>query len=1452
MSETISGVLYIGSGVTPDITLSNTTGINTLFNTNKQNIDFGVYGTGNNSLLYFDASTGRLGLGTGLPDAILHVVAPCAKDGLIVESVTNCPTGVTLLLVHNPQTPPQTGSYPAIINLAGRDTNYQEVYYGQIMSKILDPVTGFTSGEIIFTVDNKGVNTPVFQASLSNTILGGNSSASGFNYTIIGSNIKSTGNNLVSIGAQTSGEYTSGIIVGNNNYISGIKSLGLINLSSILGASNTTIGESINLSGVNNTLIGREVNVSGLSNIVLGNNNNILSSSTVGLAQLASISGLSGIVLGYSPTNLGHNNIYIGNFTNISGSNNSLIGSIVSVTGNTNIIHGNDENIIGSGLICLGSQQNISNVSSGLLIGNNINLLDSYRTIILGMGNNTNEGLEESILIGINNNLASGTPTQLLLVGQKNVTRDIIGSLIIGNSNNASGSVTNNIIVGDTNAVPPTSNNNLVLGALNNQTGVYIDSVGSISGTPRRINNAVNNSITAGINNIIYGGNSDILLGNKNSVSGSNVNIIGSFNNIKNASNTYGIGNSNFVVGDRIGTIGSKTAVVGRDSIVFNTADKKVDVFGSGNIVIGHNQMVSSGIAIGTNNKLDGINNIVYGRDNTLGSTRNQFYATDNIGTNIVIPSVGILNKYIEGDEILVCLQNPPSLTNTFVREIANVVENTIDNTTTISVTIPMAIDSSNGYYSVNNAFDDNNSSSTTVSGLVMPYRRQGGAGGIETDPIYGSDNTIIGNKNTYSLSSGVVIGNNNNISGVKNLVLGYNITGVADHTVYIGSSNDNKIILDDSKLVINSGQIQDRFIIKSSIDNTSIVNTNLTNNRVGINTNDPSSALSVSGLITTSGFRMGFSAPDQYVLATDINGVGSWQLPVRLSGTNGGLLYRVSDKVASGLDGVIYTPSTNQINFNLGGNNGFYITSTGLFVNDDASNYRFRIRGSGGVDFARTLFDTNFSQNRIDIFNISGNSGTFSGLTVSNAINLPTGLTGTYLFVNNNGRLSSATMPVNTILFANSNSLTSGNTSLRWIDSQRVMAMGATGIVSYDTLSTSSFDSLYNIILSSNSQIDTTFNNLGLGSRFSVLKSGTSPAATRAGFHITPTGSVAINTPLADVAVNNIGGTALYVNGKSWSKSLRIGDGNIASGLYLKTDAEGNLIPSILDIKTQISGYASDNIGFPSYPLNVYSVSQGGSNFLVNIGFTKRKSDGTDLTVLDDGVYPVWDGDSWVSSKFLAVHNSTRTGTDLQTANGIEFGYKSLCTRTNHNHTYAAGSFKPSDDFYDGSSQYARYYLRTRTTDGGQVKPLVTNWSKNSVNVVETSNNCINLGNFSDYTNTEYDRVWTYRIEASVLWQAGSSQTPNPNATRYGGGFFIEGSLIRTASGIKFTKLGTENVRYYGEALPNGMGIGTVINTTDSPRLTIQASGAPGYTAIWSATAFITQINHPGGDTLY
>ena len=50
-------------------------------------------------------------------------------------------------------------------------------------------------------------------------------------------------------------------------------------------------------------------------------------------------------------------------------------------------------------------------------------------------------------------------------------------------------------------------------------------------------------------------------------------------------------------------------------------------------------------------------------------------------------------------------------------------------------------------------------------------------------------------------------------------------------------------------------------------------------------------------------------------------------------------------------------------------------------------------------------------------------------------------------------------------------------------------------------------------------------------------------------------------------------------------------------------------------------------------------------------------------------------------------------------------------------------------------------------------------------------------------------------------------------------------------------------------------MGIGTRIDTdsqTTVPRLSIVATGVTGKTAMWSATAQVHQLNHPGSYNLY
>lgn len=1450
MSQTINDNLNIGSGVNPDIVLSQQSGINTIFNANKQDIDFKIYSTGNSNLTY-DASTGRLGIGTGLPDAVLHVVAPCAKDGLIVESVTNCPTGVTLLLVHNPQTQPVSGSYPAIINLAGRDTNYNEIYYGQILSKILDPNTGATSGEIIFTVDQTGVNKPVFVANLNNVVLGGNNIASGSNYDVVGNYNFLSGILYNNIGSYNSGIVNSGIVIGNNNTLNGSQLFIFANNSVMSGISGIGVGNSITASGSNNILMGNIVNITGLNNILLGSNNNANISSTVGLAQGLISAGSSGIVLGSNISNTGHFNIYIGNNTSVSGSNNNLIGSLVYLTGNNNLSYGNQNVINGNNLICIGSYQTASNINSGIFIGNSIGSNDAVRSIVIGIGNTSatdQQGLSDSILLGVNNTLFSGSPDKMLLVGQNNSVRDITNSLVVGNQNNASGTINNTVFVGNTNAAGTDSNNNIILGILNNQTGAYIDTAGNISGIAKRINIATNNSVIAGINNLQYGGLSNNIVGNKNSVSGSNDTVIGSFNNLRNTSRSYSVGNSNYMVGNNLGAIGSKTLMIGSESVAFNNSNNRMAVYGSGNIVIGYNQVVSSGLVVGTNNNVYGLNNIIYGRNNTLGSISHSFSMDGLSSFSITVPSLNVSNKYTAGDLALLIVNSPASTSHSFVREIINITEDTINNTTTLQFSTSITLSAENGYYSVNENFDDNNAATSVVSGLLMPYVVGGGAGGPETNPMYGSNNIIIGSNNKYTYSSGIAIGFNNNVSGVKNVVVGYGLSGVADNSLYIGTNNLNKIILDNNRTVFNSGKIQDNFIVKSTSDNTSVLNIDLNNNRVGVNTNNPTADLSVSGLTSTSTIRVGFSSPDQYVLTSNVNGYGTWQLPVRLSGLDTGLMCRINEKVGSGISNIYFDPAGNSLNFNLDNNNGLVINSTGIFVNDGGNIYAMKIRGSGGSDFARTLFNTNFGNNRIDFFNISGNSGTLNNLSVISGLNFPTNLTGTFLYVNNSGKLLSYGSRAYSILYSNGNSWATGDTSFRWFNDQSVLAMGSTGIVSYDILATNTNDTNYNILLSSNSGIDTIFNNRGLGgNKFSVINSGA--LSTRRGLHINPaSGQVAINV-IPDTYNTVTNQAHLYVEGKTWTNSLRIGPGSTTSGLYLRVDNAGNVVPSTLDLTTQFSG---------AYPINTTYTSLGQNNaFRVDIGLQNLDRAGNSLGVNNDGQYLIWDGAKWDLNKSLRVLQSPWLSNDDKTLKGIQFGHKAKSNYTYHTHAFAAGSFLHDSNLYDGSSQFAQHYLRCRTpVTGGNVAALTTNFAKDAV-TTENQYNTISLANTNGY---DYDNVWTYNIFVSVLWQDGTSSANPAAGNRQAAGMNIQGCIYRSADGTIFTKLGQEKINIFATGvgvvgLPAGMGIGTYLDNdaqTNVPRLSIRATGVDGKTALWTATAQIHQLNHPGSYNLY
>lgn len=1414
-------ILQVGTGNPYNNTISSVNGTNTVFNQNKLNIDFEVKGTGAYSTLYYDASAGRLGVGTGLPDAVLHVIAPCAKDGLIVESISNCPTGVTLLLLHNPQTPPVSGSYPAIINLAGRDNNYNEIEYAQIKSRVLNPTTSLTSGEILFLVDHTGTNKEVFVASLSNLILGGNNAVSGQSYAVLGQNNISSGNSYLLVGSNNSGiQLNNSVAIGSDNKYSGPKVFVIANNSNINGSGSFVLGSNNNVTGINSTICGSNNTASGSYNLLLSNNNTLNSNYTIGIVQNASLSGSSGIVLGNNVVFSGNNNLSIGNNNTINGNNSSAVGSFLSSSGNRNIMFGNNISNSGSNLIFIGSDQMVSGVNNGIFIGNDLDLQNSQNVLYVGFNNNTQSGLNNSVVVGANNDLDNGVVSNLVMVGQYNLTNNLDNSVIIGNTNNASGNLRNNIILGSGNAVTNDSYNNILLGALNNQTGIYINSQGEVIGALSAVNTNNTNSIAIGVNNVSTLNNSNLLLGHKNIVSGTNLNILGSFNNARNTNRIYVLGNSNYVDGDNIVAVGRNIFGLGRDMIAVNNANANMSIYGSGAISIGNNRRIYSAVVVGQNNTTNGLSGLIYGNSNLLGLANNSFRYNTQTPNQISVNGEH-LSRYQENDEILIQLNNPTNNNNLYVRKLSGPPMLDQESGTTTLTFEGQALTVSNRFFNINNTFDENNTPSTIVSGLVIPLKN------YAIDKYYGSNNIVIGTSNTVLYSDSIVVGSNNSVSGTNSVVIGTNITGVQDDSVHIGSSNSNKIVLDNSQIVFNSGTAQQRIIVRNTVGDTALYH-DLSSSSLGINNTAPRSSLDVSGTVTASSLRIGLSAISGMVLTSDTNGVASWQSQVSLLGSNNsGLLYMINGKVASGISNISYMPEKSGINFQ----NNLFVLTTGIFINDNRDSSSppavpLVMWGSGGF-FAPKLMEISPSNNSASFFRTFTETGTLTGLVVNTRVDFPTSLTGTFLYVNNSGNLLSRTLESNNVLFSNNNSWSSGNNKFRWFDNNNIMTLSNTGIAgNTDPING---DSRFNIMLSSNPGIDTVFNRQLLGNNFSVYNSG-EQGGYNFGFHILPaSGQVGINITPASIRDEQ---STLLVNGRLSANQFKYTSSTLntppASGLYLKVVDDGIIQASTLDISASFVG---------SYPIRVSGDNLTNS---YTVDLSPLRADNSVPPVTDYGRTLALSADGWIVSSGLRLLSNKTTG-----AKGVLVGYNASLAMDNSTDgsssqfngiAYAGGSFQNSIEQL-GDTQFSQFFLRGRLFNGGE-RTLTMNWDTlNTATQNKTAVNSIRL-------RTDKDSSWTYTIYVNGLMQQTGAST-NKAAV----GYIIHGTLFSSQPST-LSNVGQTIIAHTGSALAATRVIVEPVSVSDLQTLDIKVSGAPGYNYLWSATAMINQLQWPSSNT--
>lgn len=1515
----VSGTLNIGSGAIYDIILSDTSGNPTIFNQNNLDIDFAVSGTGNGDVLFYDVSTGRLGINVDSPDAALHVVTDCALDGLKVESETNCATGVRILFVHNSQTAPETGSYPVTIDLAGRDNNYSTINYAQIKSRILNPETSNTSGQIVFTVDHTGVSKEVFCASASDLILGPSNDPSGYSYNIMGRSNTPYGSLYIVLGNNNDSFHNTGILIGNNNYVSGDNIVFLGNNSTITGLNSIALLVDSAISGDNSISIGHNLQSSGINVTLIGHDTVAQSNNFMGMVNNANISG--NLVLGFGDIAAvsGDSPIYAGHNVKISGNNVILVGSNVNTTGNSNIIHGHNAGASGSHIISIGHRNYAYNSTSGIAIGNNITANNSEMAVVIGLNNNLASGLQNGMIVGLNNTTYDGRASGLVLFGESNKIALVKDSLVIGNQNNLSGNLLNNIVLGPRNTVPTTSKNNLVVGILNNITGITINSDGSITGTDTRAaGNSMTNTSVFGINNWVTNASGSAIIGNKGRFSGLNINTVGSYSNI-NGDNNQNLGNSNFILGQSNVSLGNKNDIFGRESLSINTrAEHRNQLFGSGNIVIGHNEVVVSGMSFGYDNEIYGPNNIVIGDNNELGIAR---YPCRVSGTNIVID--GAVDDFVGGDSVLVGVYSPPSRDQNIY--IGTIVDGTDGNgdplgvitenlgggffTTTLVISPDISPTNTIEYY-IRDQFDniiqgDNPCSECFAdlyagysSGYVIAYRKGGDDEDFFGSPFYGNSNLILGNQNIAKNASGIIIGNQNTTSGTNNITLGFNLSGNYDNTVQIGTNNNNKIIFDDDVIVFNTGVLQSNIFVPSSApdsgDNVNLVqNIDLVNNRIGVNKIAPLYTLDIGGTTRTERIVVTNGAAQGYALISNSGGSGTWQLPVYLSGVNSGLLFKTSDKVASGIREIYFNVSSGVKSLEYLRANKLYhpsftledgftedrvliINQTGLFLNQAGNDYgyNFEIRGSGIQDEIEGdnsvyLFKTIIPENSVRTHNILGASGMFNQMKIKSGIAVPTSLTGTILSVANDGMLRSTSYARHTIPFVNTNYGLSGNTNLRYYNDAQALTIGGTGeapIIAETSLQQGLLNTWNNAIIGGSQGVDTVFNHQGKGNTFSVIQSG--QAGALLGLHYnTHYGSLGVG--VAESNLWNVSSTStnrpwweaggLVVNGKIRATGLQLTaqgvtlPGAASVNKYLKiVDVDGNVGLDTLDLDYQFSGL---------HPLA--AITDEG-NSIVTIKLDIEDANGTSLSTANNGIGLVWNGSSWVHSRGYRLYQPENGSTNTDATPGIEMGNDLSLNSCRNNHVDGAGSFARGVSNFKGSSQNSTFYLRGRT--GGNVDDieLTSDWHKNA-NTTANAQNTISLQYLEDYdseTPVDHKRTmtWNYTVNYSAIF---SDDAGTPTFGAVGGK--VEGTILSyiASDGTRTTtKVGTDTItkRYdtadYSSKNPISVEIEDTGDDLNLKRLAIKANGTqstPGAVALngmWSVVVEINQVFMPSGIT--
>jgi hypothetical protein len=173
----------------------------------------------------------------------------------------------------------------------------------------------------------------------------------------------------------------------------------------------------------------------------------------------------------------------------------------------------------------------------------------------------------------------------------------------------------------------------------------------------------------------------------------------------------------------------------------------------------------------------------------------------------------------------------------------------------------------------------------------------------------------------------------------------------------------------------------------------------------------------------------------------------------------------------------------------------------------------------------------------------------------------------------------------------------------------------------------------------------------------------------------------------------------------------------------------------------------------------------------------------------------------------------------------------------TNNAHYFSAGAFHTSENTYQGSSQYAQYYLRGSGSDTGAQFYLTTNFSIDGGGSSPVVYNSICLPD----TLNQLFQTWHYDITISVLGRNTSNNATAAGAINIRGAYKCLGS---NGSRGTATHLGSPVISTFADSALSSI---TAELVPYGPRiLGLRCSGPSGYVTMWSATARINQISLP------